>query len=910
MKPYISKLVALLFFLQIYQSHCQISPGFNIVTVQSFEYPTSFIANGPNIFFVTQKNGEVYRINGAAKSLILDLKNEVFMDGDLGLFTIVLDPNFGTNGYFYLYYIVDRNWYFNMNTPNYQIDKNEIGATFGRITRFTYSQTTQTADPNSRLVIFGETHNTGFPITNRTHGGGHLKFDDHGYLYLSLGDGTGWENFNEQGYQNGILNFDEYSVAEGWRSQLPNSHSGKILRLNPANGNGVSDNPFYNSATPRSPQSRTWVTGLRNTFSFMFMPEFLDTTHHHYPTIILGDVGHNDFEEINIADAPGQNFGWPYIEGVDRINSTVHPNLIPAVWKQPLFEYPHKDIYDPRVRINNQYYTPSNAPFSFSRFRGYSVTGLDFNAGSYYPEIYKNAFFIGDYAGRFMRTLKLDASLNPVSIETIWDLPEDQQNLRPVCVVYNPNDQKMYFIDHQMGALKRLDYASMANLNPVSVFKMSKVNGKAPVSVEFNAFQSYDNENEVLTYSWDFGDGSTATGKVVTHTYISSLAQNRNVTLTVTDEHNNSNTSAQTFYLNNTPPYILNTTIDNLDRITPTQNLNVLLNSSFGDEDQLYSGLTHSWTYGLQHNSHFHASGGTFQNNQTLNLAALPCDGELYFYKLSLNVIDNRTQKTTFNKYVYPRCNPLIASIPEPVVIKVQNLHDKTFEVIWENSNTSNDIYSYEVYIDGDMKRFVNANTLSYTYVSFNSFVIGQVFNIEIRCTNKGGNSVSSYLKYTLQNQFCTTSNCLAPPTFNITSFSNNNGILAVSWANTLNQSNLIYDVYLNEILQTSTSSLNTSFTSILNPTNKIWIQARDNSYNTTATKPVVFKGCRSNHEIPNAKIVLDYYDFSKSKLKSNSEIIEGKKVYFESNGFIELNPGFKAVNGALFKAEIKNCNY
>ena len=99
MKPYISKLVALLFFLQIYQSHCQISPGFNIVTVQSFEYPTSFIANGPNIFFVTQKNGEVYRLNGAAKSLILDLKNEVFMDGDLGLFTIVLDPNFGSNGY-------------------------------------------------------------------------------------------------------------------------------------------------------------------------------------------------------------------------------------------------------------------------------------------------------------------------------------------------------------------------------------------------------------------------------------------------------------------------------------------------------------------------------------------------------------------------------------------------------------------------------------------------------------------------------------------------------------------------------------------------------------------------------------------------------------------------------------------
>lgn len=342
----ILQLNAIVFFSIIFISkcYCQLPPGFSITTVQSFDYPTCFTIDNSNIFFITQKNGEVYRFNGTSKTLILDLKNEVYFGGDLGLFSIALDPNFDTNGYFYMYYIVDRNWYFALNTPNYVVDKNELGASFGRITRFTYNHSTQTANPNSRLVIFGETHNTGFPITNLTHGGGHLKFDEHGNLYLSLGDGTQWMNFSEQGYQDGILNYDEYTVAEGWRSQLPNSHSGKILRMNPANGNGVPTNPFYNAASPRSPESRTWIKGLRNTFSYTFLPEILDTTHYDYPDIIFGDVGQNDFEEINIANAPGQNFGWPYIEGVDRINSTAHPNLIPAVWIQPLLEYPHKSI--------------------------------------------------------------------------------------------------------------------------------------------------------------------------------------------------------------------------------------------------------------------------------------------------------------------------------------------------------------------------------------------------------------------------------------------------------------------------------------------------------------------------------------------------------------------------------------
>lgn len=43
-------------------------------------------------------------------------------------------------------------------------------------------------------------------------------------------------------------------------------------------------------------------------------------------------------------------------------------------------------------------------------------------------------------------------------------------------------------------------------------------------SVTFDASASIEYRGEALTYSWDFGDGSTATGAVVTHTYAKSTA--------------------------------------------------------------------------------------------------------------------------------------------------------------------------------------------------------------------------------------------------------------------------------------------------------------------------------------------------------------------------------------------------
>ncbi|MGA1824197.1 MAG: PKD domain-containing protein [bacterium] len=74
------------------------------------------------------------------------------------------------------------------------------------------------------------------------------------------------------------------------------------------------------------------------------------------------------------------------------------------------------------------------------------------------------------------------------------------------------------------------------NIRPVALLSADPVIGPAPLSLLFDGTGSYDTDGEVISYEWNFGDGTWATGASITHVY--EIQGTYTATLTVTDNRN------------------------------------------------------------------------------------------------------------------------------------------------------------------------------------------------------------------------------------------------------------------------------------------------------------------------------------------------------------------------------------
>ncbi len=386
----------------------QVVPAFPGVT---FTDPLCFVSppGDTSRLFVCEFGGRIKVIPDVTaatptSSLVLDLPAvistpprtpaESFVpgpDGEAGLLGMAFHPDYATNGYFYVSYMIAK--------------ATDSSVWYQRLSRFTVpaaqiGQPAPAANPSSELILI-EQRDRSFG-----HNGSDLHFGADGYLYWSIGD-EGWEAGLTNNAQRIDMNFFSamlrIDVDKKPGNLEPNAHPNPAaagLGLNTVNaiprdeipagsGNFFArysiplDNPFVSTSqggtwngvfngnaitAPNLPYVRSefWAVGLRSPWRFS-----IDE-----PTgeIWLGDVGFETYEEVDLI-TKGANYGWAFREGKHNGVTSPPPG---ATATDPIYEYAH----------NNQ---PGD-----STFKGNSIIGGVVYRGTRFASL-AGAYIFGDH---------------------------------------------------------------------------------------------------------------------------------------------------------------------------------------------------------------------------------------------------------------------------------------------------------------------------------------------------------------------------------------------------------------------------------------------------------------------------------------------------------------------------------
>jgi glucose/arabinose dehydrogenase len=321
------------------------------------------------IFVTEQFTGDIRLVDLRSRTLLptpVLHRDTAFQGDEQGLLGLAFDPDFASNGFFYLNY-----------TP-------PGGDT--HIVRFRMvgdPLTSTVADPNSALTLLTIDQ----PQVN--HNGGWLDFGPDGYLYIGMGDGGG-----------GLDTGPGHNPEIGNAQDLTDNLLGKILRLD-VRGDAFPNDPLRNYAIPptnpfvgKEGDDEIWAYGLRNPWRASFDQLTGD--------LWIADVGESSREEINFLSAGhpgGANFGWRLREGtiatpVAGIGGPAPPGAI-----EPVYDYPHA--------------------FPETEFSGGAVTGGFVYRGP--VEAFQGLYFFNDTNNGNMWTLDPDAVDIPASVQTMRD---------------------------------------------------------------------------------------------------------------------------------------------------------------------------------------------------------------------------------------------------------------------------------------------------------------------------------------------------------------------------------------------------------------------------------------------------------------------------------------------------------
>ncbi|MEO6463395.1 MAG: PQQ-dependent sugar dehydrogenase, partial [Candidatus Eisenbacteria bacterium] len=311
------------------------------LVVAPFDAPTnSCLLPDGRLFVVEQYTARVRLVVNDQMSAIdpAGVVSGIRSGGEAGLLGVAVDPGFPGRPYVYV-----QGTY--LGTPNTV-----------RIWRYTLTgdlaftgNGAMALDPASRYTVLADG-----PDAAPSHNGGTLRFGPDGRLYAAIGDDENPCRAQSLSHLNGkILRLDV--------SQLPPGGGGppRYAAITPA------DNPFV--ANPDTVARLVWARGLRNPFSFTIDPST--------GCLFIGDVGSQQWEEIDVVCAAGKNLGWPHYEGNYR--TTINcPGIDTTQFVPPTHQYLHDGA--------------GWAVFSGPLYRAPA------GAVAPYPAAYENTYFYGD----------------------------------------------------------------------------------------------------------------------------------------------------------------------------------------------------------------------------------------------------------------------------------------------------------------------------------------------------------------------------------------------------------------------------------------------------------------------------------------------------------------------------------
>jgi len=245
-----------------------------------------------------------------------------------------------------------------------------------------------------------------------------------------------------------------------------------------------------------------------------------------------------------------------------------------------------------------------------------------------------------------------------------------------------------------------LDTITVQNRPPIAQFTESAETVDTGVVIYFNASDSYDLDGSIVSYFWDFNDGTNATGMTVTHSYVDNGTYV--VTLTVTDDDGaTASTNATKTVINRSP---VASFTDSADTVYTGETITFNATNSYDSDGTIVS---YFWDF----------DDGTNATGKIVNNAYI--DNGNYTVTLTVTDNDGATASVNATKTVLNR-SP-IASFTESATTVYSG------ETIYFNASDSYDPDGYIVNYFWDFGDGTNATgiTVNHAYVENGNYTVG-----------------------------------------------------------------------------------------------------------------------------------------------------------------------------------------